>query len=71
MLVLGLKLILVTAPALAGVLHVLGARLVAQYHAELWGDVLTPARTWVQRRHLRRACAECELLAELATTRAG
>lgn len=55
--------------ALAGVLAELRSRALRDYHAALLDDPLTPARTRLQRRHLRRRCAECATLAELVVTR--
>lgn len=66
----GLALIISTLPALGGVLAELHARAVARYHAALLDDPLTRPLSWVERRHMRRRCATCSLLAELATTHA-
>jgi hypothetical protein len=69
MITLGLKFILVSLPALLGVLHALRTRLAAQYHLVLWAAPLTAPRSRWQRRHLRKPCAECSMISEMVTTR--
>lgn len=69
MLYYGIALILSAGPAFAGVLHALRHALVAELHEALLRDPLAPATGWVQRRHLRHACASCSMIAELQITR--
>ncbi len=66
----GLALMISAAPPLLGVLAELRSRALARYHAELLDAPLTPPRTWLERRHMRRACLTCALVAELVVTRA-
>jgi len=65
----GIALILSAGPAFVGVLHALHRVMVGGLHEALWRDPLTPVTTWVERRHLRRPCAECSMIAELQITR--
>lgn len=67
----GIALILSAGPALAGVLHALHRVLVCGLHEAFWRDPLTPVTTWVERRHMRRPCAECSLIAEMHVSRLG
>lgn len=65
---LGIKMMMISAPALAGVLHVLRYRLVCDYHVRLWDDPWSAPANRVERRHLHRACGECSLISEMVTS---
>lgn len=65
----GLALMISATPPLLGVLAELRHRAIQRYHATLLDAPLTAPRTWLERRHMKRACATCSLVAELAITR--
>jgi hypothetical protein len=65
----GLSLMISVTPPLLGVLAELRHVALRNFHARLLDDPLAPARTRFERRHLRRRCAECALLAQLVVTR--
>ena len=65
----GMGMILSSAPALAGVLHALAHNLAKDFHARLMADPLSAPRTWFERRHMSRKCADCSMLAEMVVTR--
>lgn len=65
----GLALAASAGLPLLGVLAELRHRALTRYHATLLDAPLTPPSTRLERRHLRRACATCSLLAELLVTR--
>jgi hypothetical protein len=66
----GLALMISAGLPLLGMLAELRSRALARYHAAVLDAPLTLPRTWLERRHLRRACATCTLVAELATSHA-
>lgn len=66
----GLALMVCAGLPLAGVLAELRHRAVHAYHELALADPLARPRSWVARRHLRRACATCSLVAELAFSHA-
>lgn len=65
----GLSLMISVTPPLLGVLAELHHVALRNFHARLLDDPLAPARTRLERRHLRRRCAECGVLATLVVTR--
>lgn len=65
----GLAIMVCAGAGLFGVLYQLHHQLVAGYHDVLLADPLAPPRSRVERRHLRRPCATCGLLAAMVTTR--
>lgn len=65
----GLALVLSAGPPLLGVLAELRSRAIRAYHAVLLDAPLTAPNTRLERRHMRRHCATCATIAELATTR--
>lgn len=64
----GISLMIAAAIPLAGVLYELHHRLIKAFHARVWIDPLSPACTWVERRHLARTCAECSFIASTRTS---
>lgn len=66
----GLALMVCAGLGLAGVLAQLHHLAVAGYHDVLLAAPLTPPRSRAERGHLRRPCATCSLVAELATAHA-
>jgi hypothetical protein len=65
----GLALILSAGLGLAGVLYQLHHLAVEGYHELLLADPLAAPRSPTERRHLRRSCATCSLLADMVVTR--
>lgn len=63
----GVSLMACAGLGLAGVLAQLHYLVVVGYHDLALHDPLTQPTNWVERRHLRRPCATCGLVAELAT----
>ena len=63
----GIALMVCAGLGLSGVLAQLHHLAIEGYHELLRDNPLTPARSTAERRHLRRTCAECSLLAEMAT----
>jgi hypothetical protein len=63
MIYFGISLMVATAPALVGVLYQLHHNLIRAYHTNLWADPLAPPATYLERRHLTRACVECSFIA--------
>jgi hypothetical protein len=66
----GIALMVCAGAGLFGVLYQLHHQLVAGYHEVLMRDPFAPPRSPVERRHLRTACADCGMLAELAVAHA-
>lgn len=66
----GLALMACAGAGLFGVLYQLHHQLVEGYHDLLRDHPLTPPRSQVERRHLRQPCADCSMIAELATAHA-
>jgi hypothetical protein len=65
----GLALMMSAGPALFGVLYQLRHQVITGYHAALWADPLAAPRSRTERRHLRKPCGECSMIAELVVTR--
>lgn len=65
----GLALMVSAGAGLFGVLYQLHHIDISNYHARLWGAPFAPPRSRAQRRHLRKPCSECSMIAELVTTR--
>ena len=65
----GLALMISAGLPLLGVLAELRHRAIQRYHATLLDAPLASPRTRLERRHMRRACDTCSLVAELVTTR--
>lgn len=65
----GLALMLSAGPPLLGVLAELRHRAVQRYHAVLLDRPLAVPRTWLERRHMRRACPTCSLICDLTVAR--
>jgi hypothetical protein len=66
----GIALMVCAGIGLSGVLYQLHHQLVEGYHDVLRHAPFSPPRSHVERRHLRRACADCSMIAELATAHA-
>lgn len=64
----GIALIICSVIPLMGVMYQLHHNLVRAFHARAWADPLSPAHTWVERRHLARTCAECSFIASTRTS---
>lgn len=65
----GIAIMVCAGLGLAGVLYQLHYMVIEDYHDRLWADPLAPACSRTERRHLRKRCSECSMIAELATTR--
>lgn len=65
----GIALMLSAGLALFGVLYQLHHLAIEGYHSALWADPLADPRSRTERRHLRKRCADCSMIAEMATTR--
>ncbi len=65
----GIALMIVTGLGLYGVLYQLHHLIIASYHQTLWKDPFTPQAGWTERRHMRKRCSECSMIADMATTR--
>ena len=64
----GLALMICSAATLSGVLYQLHHNLIKAFHTRLWENPLSPARTWLERRHLTRPCEECSFIASTRTS---
>lgn len=65
----GIALMVCAGLGLTGVLYQLHHLAIEGYHSALWANHLERPRSAAERRHLRRPCSECSMIAELATTR--
>lgn len=65
----GIALMVCAGLGLFGVLAQLHHLVIAGYHEVLWRAPLTPPCSRAERRHLRKRCAECSMIAEMMTTR--
>jgi len=66
----GLALMVCAGAGLFGVLYQLHHLVIEGYHELVLAAPLAPPRSRVERRHLRRPCATCSLVAELAVAHA-
>jgi hypothetical protein len=66
----GLALMACAGMGLFGVLYQLHHLAIEGYHDVLRQAPLTPPRSLVERRHLRRPCSDCSMVAELAVAHA-
>lgn len=64
---MGVCLIIGAGLPVAGVLHAWHHAIVTAFHRAAVDNPLTPEWTWALRRHLRRPCPTCSLLATLST----
>lgn len=64
----GISLMIAAVIPLAGVLYQLHHNLIKAFHARLWENPLSPAHSWVERRHFARTCAECSFIASTRTS---
>jgi hypothetical protein len=64
----GFSLMICTALPLTGLLMELHSRAIRTFHGRVMDDALSPAVTWVTRRHLTRPCATCSMAVEMAVS---